>query len=649
MRKIYFLISFLSSLHLSAQPSFSWDKTYGGSSYENGSFINTTRSGGYIFIGSTSSLDGDVKNKPEENGTDIWIVELDSIGEIIQQKTLGGTSHDYGGKIYQTPEGGYIAIASPWSDDGDVTGHHRVFSDAWAVKLDSALNIEWNRAYGNIGPNPGREIAFTQDGGYILITTTKGRGGDISGYYGTYPTMEEDIWVARIDSLGNILWEQNYGGIEYDAGLDIIALPDGTFLGLGVTTSTSYDVSVNLGNADIWLFNIDDTGKLLWEKSLGSSNSDRPQEIILTSDNHLVILGTTATPGDQGDSGYGNPDLYILKVNLKGDLIWERRIGGTDTDAPHHLLETSEKEYVITGYSTSTNGDMEGMNNGMFIFSLDQDGNIVWKLDSKGGMPSIDELGGSVQALGIAQGKDKGLVISGNHKNDVYVRKLGGSTYYAEQWYEICKRDSLFLVGDYRKIQGTYYDTTYTAPYEDSIIVNYLIVKDIDTSYILKADTLIPLANNASFQIVNCVTGDSISLAENNFFLLPESGTYLLFVTQNGCTMATDCFSVEVKKEPEETEEPEEPEEPGDPCLQTEFKLYPNPTTGIIKISHPCHDEQEMWVSVYTASGKKILQKNFRFENERSLELSDLQPGAYYLKLEDNIGRIILSEIIIML
>ena len=116
-----------------------WQRSLGGSGFDGAYSVKQTADGGFILLGDTQSNDGDVTSNHDNSGStnDFWVVKLDSNGKLIWQKTLGGSSDDYAQCIHQTSDGGFIAVGSTQSPDGDVTGFHD-HEDFWIVKLGYA-------------------------------------------------------------------------------------------------------------------------------------------------------------------------------------------------------------------------------------------------------------------------------------------------------------------------------------------------------------------------------------------------------------------------------------------------------------------------------------------------------------------------------
>src|SRR5262245_7268572 len=126
MRKIIFcIIFFFTPFMVLSQPFIEWQKRYGGTNSEYAYSVEQTNDGGYIAVGSSFSNDGDVTNHHGSSTTfDYWVIKIDSSGLLQWQKSLGGTLNDEARGVKQTPDGSYIIVGSSFSANGDVTGHH---------------------------------------------------------------------------------------------------------------------------------------------------------------------------------------------------------------------------------------------------------------------------------------------------------------------------------------------------------------------------------------------------------------------------------------------------------------------------------------------------------------------------------------------
>lgn len=295
-----------------------WTKTIGGSNSEwVGAFnsIHQTYDGGYILIGSTNSIGA--------GGYDIWLIKTDSNGNKIWDKTFGGINDDQGVSLSQTNDGGFIIIGN-----GGPSG--QIYWDLLLIKTDSSGNQVWAKLFGGFENDQGMSVKQTRDNGYIVVGTTRSFG---NGLY--------DFWIIKTDTNGNALWTKTFGGSDDDVGYDILQTLDGGYIITGVVWS------YGSGNQDIWLIKTDSNGNKVWDKTFGSSGDDEGFSIENTDDEGYIIVGFTDSFGN------GNWDIWLIKTNKDGDIIWQKTIGGQNNDFGHSIKKILNSGYIIVGGTES--------------------------------------------------------------------------------------------------------------------------------------------------------------------------------------------------------------------------------------------------------------------------------------------------------
>jgi len=176
-----------------------WLKTYGGRGDEYGNSITNSKDGGYVLMGGTSSNRGDFSGM-NKGRDDIFVMKLDSNGDIVWKKTFGGSEGDYGYSITTTNDGRYVLTGETFSEDGDFSGMNKGYSDIFVMKLNSNGETEWKKTFGGSDGEEGYSIITTTDGGYVFTGQTKSKDGDFSGMY----KGGRDIFVMKLDKNGNL-------------------------------------------------------------------------------------------------------------------------------------------------------------------------------------------------------------------------------------------------------------------------------------------------------------------------------------------------------------------------------------------------------------------------------------------------------------
>lgn len=308
-------------IKLDSAGNITWQKALGGSSIDQGYDIQPTLDNGYIVTCGSNSNDGDVTGN--HGGSDFWVVKLNASGSILWQKSLGGMGNDLGGSIQQTFDGGYIVAGTSNSINGDVTGNNGS-DDFWVVRLDSLGNIIWQKSLGGSSIDASQCIKQTTDGGYIVCGYTFSNNGDVSGNHGNY-----DAWIVKFNSLGTIIWQKTLGGTNNDQVKYIQQTVDGGIILVGNSKSTDGDVSENQGDWDYWVVKLDEIGTIHWQKSLGGSSFDEADCIEQTTDGGYVIAGRTNSNNGNVNGNNGGTDFWIVKLTQDGLSISEFELSNT--------------------------------------------------------------------------------------------------------------------------------------------------------------------------------------------------------------------------------------------------------------------------------------------------------------------------------
>lgn len=327
-----------------------WQKSFGGSAADQAKSIRQTSDGGYIVAGETQSNNGDVTGN--HGGKDIWVIKLDSSGNLQWQKTFGGSNDETAQCVRQTPDGGYIAVGSTTSNNGDILSGNQGSLDYWVLKLDSTGNLQWEKTYGGGSVDFAASIELTTDGGYIIGGYSLSANGNITGNHGN-----DDYWIVKINSTGTIQWQKAFGGSESDRAFSAVQTTDGGYIMGGQSKSTNGDVTGNHGNDDYWLVKLSSTGNLQWQKSYGGALYDYGKDIIQTSDGGYIMTGYSFPLNIEGTTPLGSNDYLVVKTDALGNLEWQQTYGGIYDDFATAIKQTSDGGYIISGYSSAiTNG-----------------------------------------------------------------------------------------------------------------------------------------------------------------------------------------------------------------------------------------------------------------------------------------------------
>jgi len=292
-----------------------WTRTYGGVYDDQGRSVQQTTEGGYIIAGFTGSFGA--------GSRDVYLVKTDSSGDTLWTRTYGGSEHDCGYCVEQTPDGGYI-IAGATSSFGAGAG------DVYLLKTNSWGDTLWTRTYGGRNDDGGWCLRQTSDGGYVIVGYTRSFGA--GGY---------DVYLVRTDSSGGTLWTRTYGGSRYDWGRSVQQTYDGGYVIGG------YSRSFGACGYNVYLLKTDSCGDTLWTRTYGGSDDDGAYSVRQTSDGGYIIAGWTRS------FGAGLSDLCLLKTDSCGDTLWTRTYGGSDGDWGESVQQTIDGNYIVAGVTHS--------------------------------------------------------------------------------------------------------------------------------------------------------------------------------------------------------------------------------------------------------------------------------------------------------
>jgi len=432
MRKIITLIiSILSFCYTQAQATaIEWQKSLGGTGVDFSNCIQPTADGGYVMAGYTGSGNGDVDPNGIHGVFDLWVVKLNASGNIQWQKTLGGSNYDIAYSIKSTSDGGYVVAGTSNSNDYQVSGNNGSI-DCWVVKLDANGTIQWQKSLGGSFDDFAYSFQTTPDGGYIVAGASNSNDIDVTGNHGG-----ADYWVVKLNSTGNIQWQKSLGGSNNDYAQSIQTVSDGGYVVAGYSRSIDGDVTGNHGFYDYWVVKLDVNGNIQWQKSLGGSGFDRAWAIHSTSDGGYVVVGDSdSNNGDVTGNHGGYPDYWVIKLDVSGNIIWQKSLGGSAADIAYSVQTTIDGGYIVCGSSStntvSNDGDITGNHSSSdyWVVKLDVSGNIVWQKSLGGSFSDtarsiqVTSDGGYVVA-GYTESSDGNL--TGNHGSyDCWVVKLG--------------------------------------------------------------------------------------------------------------------------------------------------------------------------------------------------------------------------------
>ncbi|PHR73726.1 MAG: hypothetical protein COA67_02685 [Lutibacter sp.] len=393
-------------------------KTFGGSKNETANDIISTVDGGYAVLGYTQSNDIDITDKINES-YDYWLLKFDEENQLLWSKTYGGTADERGQSIIQTTDNGYLISGFSKSNDEDVSINFGS-NDYWVAKLDATGTIIWEKSFGFSGTDQAFSSIQTLDGGYLITGTLDVTASNQQGNDKNSKHAGGDYWAIKLDVNGTKQWRRFFGGSNTDTANDVIQTSDNGFIMVGLSDSSDIDISNAKGAYDFWIVKIDSEGTLVWEKSYGGEETDQAYGITKTSDGNFIVTGDTRSSNLDIETNYGSADIWAIKINPLGDIIWKKNFGGASFDTSKDIIPSQNGGFYITGNSRSADNDLTSNkgNNDVWIIKIDESGNLKWQ-KSIGGT-EID------LSFGIAELSNNSIVVVGeswSSDNDITENK----------------------------------------------------------------------------------------------------------------------------------------------------------------------------------------------------------------------------------
>jgi hypothetical protein len=590
-------------------------------------------------------------------------------------KYASGSDNDYGYGI-TTDSNGNIYVTGSYAGTTLTLGTTTLFNSAgsgmFISKYDPLGNLLWAKTQAGEGAAVGFGVAVDGNGNAFVT----GGYSNQSVIFGTY-TLScagiNDVFIVKYDPNGAVLWARSAGGTNSDYGKSISADQNGNvsitgyFRSPSIVFGTNTLTCVSVGN-DVFITKYDSNGNVLWAESAGGTNSDEGRSISTDNSGNVLVTGnfisTSIIFGTYTLSNTGNSDLFIVKYDPNGTVLWANSVGGTLTEGCNGISIDLNSNIYVTGqfssaslvFGTHTLTNSNSPTATMFIAKYDALGNALWAKEFGLGASTgvCNDSGGNVYVSGSFNGTSMTFgtsLLINNGSTDVFALKFDGlgnelsaataGGNFNDRGGAICldSNGNIFLTGTFESPLVMFGATTLNNINSSTsdVFVAKLVVctaaplspTDV-TSFNNKniCDASLTTLSVTSSGIVNWYASptSTLALANGYSFITPNLsiGTYTYYAEAYTCTNSISRTSIVVTV---------------DACTSIEdltnppslFSIYPNPFQDKLII-----DSRELVIeniSISNSLGQMILQQN-KYDTSRYLDLSALPIGIYFLKLE---------------
>jgi hypothetical protein len=333
----------------------------------------------------------------------------------LVHKLAGGSNWDGFNGVLPTADGGFIAVGSTWSSDGDVLSNNGEV-DAWIVRFSAAGAIVWSRTYGDVRWNSASKILKTPGGYAVLGSTvleqdTEGNVGtptllkidengdqvwfktfplgtevDLSGFSATSSggficsgTANDQAVLIRLNDSGDEIWSKTYGGEHVDQAYSVTQTADGGFVATGRSGFPRIATQDDWNAQNAWVFKVDENGNQVWSKHFGGSMNEAGFYVDASNDGGAVIAAKTESPDIEGFKG--NQDIWLLKIDADGNLQWQKSLGSAGGEQVSSLDVLPDGNIMLCGVISQANGDVAQAFGGSdaWLVKLSAVGDILWQ------------------------------------------------------------------------------------------------------------------------------------------------------------------------------------------------------------------------------------------------------------------------------
>ncbi len=601
-KKNFYLISYFLLTLGNQITGQTFQRTFGSTSYDYGKKIISTYDNSLVLVGLYGATKG------------VYLIKVDTLGNTIWQKTFNPPNmlyfyNDY--SIKQTPDSGFIMAGNIYNSNGSAT-------HICLIKTNALGDTLWTKQYG--GPNLGYydvvayDVIVTSDNGYAVVGTES-------------ESPNKNVFMLKTDNNGNVLWAKYFGGTINDEGYSLKQTSDSGYIIAG------YTESFGQGSWDVYLLKISAIGNLQWTKTYGGNQGDLANHIEITNDGGFIFTGKTS---GNGVGTINDNDLFLMKTDSAGNNEWIYTYGGSSEEVGFSVKQTSDNGFISIGYTYSSGAGQSDV----YLLKTDSIGSVLWSSTfgsaSKEEGSDVIQRGSNYFLTGTTRNFSKGF-------EDVYLIKtdsIGLGT--CKEDTAITIQTILTWVQGSGGIENAGYTiqsdiivegTADTANYNPCVCVPP--IANFDSYFTHSCGLFRDNSTWANAWYWDFGDGDT-SNAEGTSHCFANGNWNVCLTVTNECGSSTFCDSISILEDINEISK-----------NKTKISVLPNPFDNLttIKFENTIHDKLNL--TLVNPVGQTALQIDDITGNEIQIERNGLPSGLYYILLKRNAEIIATDKLII--
>ncbi|TGN21955.1 T9SS type A sorting domain-containing protein [Empedobacter tilapiae] len=465
----------------------------------------------------------------------------------------------------------------------------------------------WEKTFGGEQAEYLYHAIPTLDYGFLILGSS---ASDATGDIQKKNQGGLDYFIWKMDENGNQEWQNSFGGDGDDLLKSAITTPDGGFLLVGSSNSSKSGDKTEkaIGIMDVWMIKLDPTGTIQWQKTIGGLGNDEALTVIRTTDKGYLIGANSDSPKSniKSQDNFGSNDFWIIKLDEKGTVLWEKTIGGEQEEALKTIVET-KNGYLIGGISNSKKGELKSQDShylsSVWLVELNKEGEIIQEKTLENDQQS------NLVSLNSTENKIT-LAFSYSAKNELKLVELDENLSFSNEKSKEFK--SSIQINSVLPLENDYLITANTIGYKHKSTTNQ---NQLESKY------LAFYFDNRFEESWKKEIGKNESFSYLEKVIPMRDGSYLLVGNSNNGSAAKgqdDFYLVKL----------------GDKSSQekrTYIEAYPNPTRDFVNVLINKEFEKAV-IEVYNLTGQHLQTKEVKYRST-PISLGNYPAGVYILKI----------------